>query len=695
MKLLLKEENKDLPNENLIVKTFCLLLLLSINLFSQTILNNFGVTEVINTYPGNSKFSFIDFNQDGIDDIIVFGNQEKNFVLHQGLPDSTFAPAEKKFFFFPIDDFKWLTTSNNGSNYYLFVSRNKRLAGLVSFTSNSSLQLLFKTEFNSYPQSIDIIDLNGDMKNEAIIYGPNFNGLAIIQNNGYRLKVKNILEQNVFREITQLDFNQDGIDDLVAIDIMNNSLKFIENFSEDFVEGREISFDAQLSSVKKIFFDDDEFADLAVAKEGGIEILLGDSVYSFTENYVYNFNFFPESFEFDDFNNNGFKDIALINKIGNEIIVGLNGKDSYNSILYHFDGIVDLKYLKNANINALLLLSKKGKIEKLNKQKKWNRSFTYSIGGKPNKIGIKRSIDGSDDKILFTDLKENDISILYKNKKGDFTRIIKEKFINPITDFSFSRKTNLIAGYSVNNRLIEIRAIVTKQKANANQNFIYTAYPIEKLLIDSTDSFYTLLKSKTNLFFQKISLDSGQYKTKPPVLLDTSVTSVMANGINDFYYWQKTNEAVKFLNKKENLSNEIFSFTSQEKDKIKTIIVDKERKNKSESILTLIHQNGKEELLLFDGTNKRRFKIKSPFLFDNNFDSSNFWYNVNKNKEHFLFVKKNNLVQKYKMDFPSQTLVLYKDIQTKNIQNYFIDNFFGKLFIVYTTSDNFIEFKRI
>jgi len=118
---------------------------------AQTTLNNFGISEIYKTYPGYTKFSIIDFNSDGIEDLILYGNQAKNFVLHKGLSDSTFAPPVKKFFFFPIDDFKWFNTSDDGENFYIFVSRNRRIAGIVSFTSNYSLRLLNQIDFNSYP----------------------------------------------------------------------------------------------------------------------------------------------------------------------------------------------------------------------------------------------------------------------------------------------------------------------------------------------------------------------------------------------------------------------------------------------------------------------------------------------------------------------------------------------------------------
>ncbi len=666
-----------------------------INVGTQTMLNNFGVSKIFKTYPGYTKFSFIDYNSDGIDDLILYGNQSKNFVLHQGLADSTFGPAEKKFFFFPIDDFKWFNTSENGKNFYIFVSRNKRIAGIVSFTSNFSLRLLNQIDFNSYPSSVDILDLNNDSKNEAIIFGPNFNGIDLVELNGFRLSITPELEQNVFRDVALIDFNNDDYEDFVAVDILNSSINFIENYSDyEIAEKRKITFNEPLFNIKQMYYNNDDFVDLAVSKEGGIEILLGDSVYSYSQKVKFNYGFTPGKFEINDFNQNGFKDIAIVNKLNNEVIIDLYNKDSHDAINYFLDGITDMKYLKNKINNSILLLSKNGVIQKIGSENKWGKDFNFSVGGNPKFIYVKRS-SSTNDKIIVADQINNSVSILNKDESGKFTKIIKDKFVNANSSFCWSPKTNLFAGYTINNRLIEIRSLEQKQKSPSQQNFIYTANPIEQLMIDSSDNFISLQKFNNKLFFQEISLDSSQYKSNVPVLLDTSVTTVMLNKPNDMYYWQRSNGKLRFISFKNNVKKEIVSITSVQDSNSNTVIIDRLRKNIKESIVTILHQNGKEQLILFNGKNKTVFKITNSFLSDLKIDKHSFWFFIDKNKGHYLYVKKANIVQKYKMDFLNKSLYLADEIETQNIIDFFIQDFSGKLYLVYTTSDNLIKFKRI
>ncbi len=682
--------------EQLIIKSIFILLFLNSIFSSQTYLNNFGVSEIINTFSGYTKFTFIDYNNDSIDDLILFGDQTKSFVLHRGLSDSTFASPVKKFFLFPIDDFKWLTTNSKGINYYIFVSRNKRLAGIVSFTNKYSLQLLSKIEFDSYPSTIDIIDLNKDYKNKALIHGPNFNGIAILENSGYRLKATTRLEQNVFKEIAQVDFNQDGSDDLIAIDVMNNSLKFIENFSNnELVEGREIEFNEPLNSIKRIFYDSDEFVDLAVAKEGGLEILMGDSVFSYTSSIKLNYNFNPESFEIEDFNRNKFSDIALLNKVEGKVVLEFNQNNLFNSLSYDFDGISDIRYLRNKNTNGLILLSKNGLIKIINSKNSWGSSFCFSVGGNPNKIFYQKSDFKKEDRIIFGDQKVNTVSILTKNSKGKFDQFTKERFSNPISDFTWSSKFDLLVGYKLKTRLIEVRSLDKNAKLTLNQNYIYSSNPVEQLLIDSSNSLITLQKNKDKLFFQKFNADSAQYKPSKAILIDTSITTVMLNSSNEYYYWQINDFLSQLIYTKGENKLTLFSSFLSEKDHISSVIIDKKRKNMAATVLSIFHQNDKEEIIVFDGKKKMQMKIKSKLLSDTKIDSDNFWFYTNKNREQFLFVKKENSVQKYVLDFAKKTCRLLNNLKTERIQDYFVENFAGKLYLVYTTSDNCIKFKKI
>lgn len=693
MTKLFKEENKDLPKGKIISKYFFSLLFVSINVSAQTLLNNFGISQEIVTYPGFTKFTFIDYNNDGIDDIILYGSQQKSFVLHKGLAEGSFSSGERKFFFFPIDDFKWIKTSSKGENFYMFVSRNKRMAGLVSFNKTNNLQLIDKIEFNSYPSSLDIFDLDNDSENEAIIFGTNFNGFKILSLRGNNIVDESTYDNNIFREIIPLDFNQDGFSDLIGIDILDNSLKFLESYPDfTFNITRNIPFNKTLYSFQKIHYNNDDFIDLTVADGEGLKIMLGDSVYSFSQTLKFNFDFVPSIFEIDDFNKNNFKDIAAINFDSEQAYVKLNDI-KYLIINYEIDGITDLKYLRNKYVNSILILSKNGYIKQIGTIKDWENSFNYSIGGIPKKIFFKKSGNKFESQLIISDIENNYATTITLDKKGNFANQNVEKFVNDFNQISVSPVSNMLAAFTKYERLIEIRSAERKPKSK-NQNFIYAANPVEEMFIDSTDNFYTLQKSNAGLYYTKMEFDKDQYKNRFSTFIDTSVVEQILNSPNDLFYWQNVSGNFSLKNYRNKSYRTIISKKINQTNKPKVTILDRTRKNIVESIFSILHFSDYELIILYDGKTTRQIKSKNV-LFKAMFDESNYWYYQDKRKNYILYFKKDNKVQKFKLDFANNTVNLLADYPTPKIIDYSIENFDGQLYLVYTASDKSIKFQRI
>ncbi|MBI1931973.1 MAG: hypothetical protein HYS24_05490 [Ignavibacteriales bacterium] len=693
MTKLSKEESKGLPKGKIISKYILSLLLISVNVPAQTLLNNFGISQEIVTYPGFTKFTFIDYNDDGIDDIILFGSQQKSFVLHKGLAEGSFGAGERKFFFFPIDDFKWIKTSPKGENFYLFVSRNKRMAGLVSFNKTNNLQLIDKIEFNSYPTSFEIVDLDNNSENEAIISGTNFKGFKILSLKGNKIIEESSYDKNIFREIIPLDFNQDGFTDLIGIDILNNSLKFMESYPDyAFNESRDISFNKTLYSFKKVHYNNDDFIDLAVADGDGLKIMLGDSVYSFSQTLKFNFDFIPSIFEIEDFNKNNFKDIAAINFDTEQAYIKLNDI-KYLVINYEIEGITDLKYLKNKYANSVLILSKNGYLKQLGALKDWRNSFNYSIGGIPKKIYLKKSGNKLESQIIISDIENNFATILTLDKKGNFSNQNVEKFVNDFNQISISPVSNMLAAFTKYERLIEIRSAERKPKTK-NQNFIYAANPVEEILIDSTDNFYTLQKSNAGLYYTKMEFDKDQYKNRFSTFIDTSVVEQILNSANDMFYWQNVSGSLSLKNYRNKNYRTIISKKINQTDKPKVTILDRSRKNSQESILSILHFSDYELIILYDGKTTKQIRTKN-ILFKALFDESNYWYYQDKRKNYILYFKKENKVQKFKLDFNTDSVSRLADYLTPKIIDYSIENFEGQLYLIYTATDKSIKFQKI
>lgn len=674
------------PLGKLIIRTPFLFLFLFSNLFSQSTLNNFGASEFVKTYSGYSKFTLIDYDNDGVKDLFLYGSNTKSFVIHRGLKDSTFAGPIKKFFFFPIDDIKWLTKTKKGDDYYIFVSRNKRLAGLVSFTNSYSLQLLHTIEFNSYPSSIKIADLNDNGTNEALIYGNNFNGIQHLRNKGFKIETKEINDENVFSDLTIKDFNQDGVMDIVATDILKNTITFLENSEVNgFVQVREIELEENLFSLQVIDYDNDSFNDLVISKENGLDIFLGDSVNSYSNKMEFNTSFTPEPFIITDIYEDSFLDLVSINNLDDQLVLFSNIYKNENPIKIKFDGISDVNLLVKKNKKSLLALSKKGRILIINSAKKWGKTFSYSLGGTPANINNISWIDSSYSKIFINNSADNEIDILTLDSLGVFSEIGFKSVLNPFSNFSISSNGNIIVCYTAKNRLLEINSSGVEDKINNNPNFIYSYYPIENVIVDNQNTIQVMELYQNELFHESIIKKNGKYISKEIFSIDSSVIKSQIVTNSQIYYWTKNKNQYQF---KESISGNIKLLLNiiDNDSTNKSIKIIQNRSNSNIDVVTIFSDGKKDDLYLWSDYKLKLYKSNSKILPDDNLKNNFVQYYSPTREKKLLFVYNpvDRKMLEYNLSDEMNTVVLRKTIEGIDLDDYFINSYFNKMYLIYS-----------
>lgn len=657
--------------------------------YSQTSLNYFGFTEIVKTYKGYSKFSLIDFNQDGIKDLFLFGNQSKSFVIHEGIKDSSFSKAVKKFFFYPIDDFKWLTKSKSGDDYYIFVSRNKRLAGLVSFTNSYSLRLLNTIQFNSYPSSLTITDLNSDGKNEALVYGNNFNGIEIVRNNGYLLNSKPLILEDVFSDIVIQDFNQDDNDDIVAVDVLNNNLTFFENTDLlEFVVNRKQLFEETIFSLEKTYFDSDDFFDLALIRDGGLVILKGDSVYSYSDQSNFSLEFTPDKIIFNDFNLDNKNDIVASNKIENQLLFASDPQNKNNWIRFNINAITDMRTFSKSKTKLLIALSKNGEFQIVSSNSGWGKSFSYKVGGIPNKLYSSKKKDPNISFLLIENQIDNAIDILEIDSKGRFTYLETTTFLNNFERFRFTPSFSNIIGYNSKKRLLEIISTTNVTLAKTH-NYIYTKHPIEYLTFEEDEKLNILELNNNKLFFEKLSNQNKVYESDTLIFIDSLVSKAVLNKSSDIYYWKNNNTNLSFNKYNNGLNKQIHSIQIKDTAGYNAIILNDES-SETGQILTIITNDNEERIFLIKNNQIFKYLAKYKFTIDKNYTNRIFkFYNSILGKKYFIeYHKEKNRFRFFELDDKNLVLVLTKTIDAVKCNDFFVSKYFDKTYIVFSNSEN-------
>ncbi len=366
-----------------------MLLFLSGRLFSQIQINGFGQAEAIKTFGNFKKIQTIDFNLDGKNDYILYGTNRKEVVIHRSLKNGKISKPIRKFFFYPVSEIKKLNDRPDFGSFYIVLSRVKRLAALITFTEYGTLQLLNKHKFESSPSGLIVADFNNDSKNEALVFGANFNGISALTEKRFVLKEKKIIDSLLVPTATLIDFNYDGLPDIICYDILSSDLILLKNNGElSFNVERHIPLSSMPLDLKTVDFNNDSFNDVAILLKNKFEMLWGDSVSSFKKNISVTLPFVPKSFENVKINKDRFEDFVIFSPQEKSVFAIFNGKGkTLSEPLKLFDGRRFVDVCRNIfNKNKLCFYDDEGKIFRLIGGKEAPDKFVFLGKGTPEKI---------------------------------------------------------------------------------------------------------------------------------------------------------------------------------------------------------------------------------------------------------------------------------------------------------------------
>lgn len=330
-----------------------------------------------NKYPAESgfnKFYQYDFNQDNKLDLLLIGKDDKKAVWFEINSNGDVSNVISKFFFYPISTLEQFKKIEGSGQTHLFTSRKERMVGLVSFTKYGTIQLLNEIRFNSYPSGIVSGDFDNDNQTDALVFGSAFEGISLINEKSFKLSSRSIIPEGVFSELTSVDLNFDGAKDIIAFNNLDNTLRFFENIDSGyFDEIRKFELETDISNLSAVYYNNDQYLDLVFNKENNIEILLGDSVYSYYTKHNLETEFEIKNFSIGDFNGDNKNDLVLLSDVGvfislfndygvftNPIKVdkinnpsALICRDFHSFYYYSADGILfNMQYKDTININS-------------------------------------------------------------------------------------------------------------------------------------------------------------------------------------------------------------------------------------------------------------------------------------------------------------------------------------------------------
>lgn len=437
-----------------------LLLIFSFSLINAQInLKGFGKVEFQTTEKGNSKIYAYDYSEDGIDDLVLYGANEKKVILHPSEKSIYSKIPINKFFFYPLTEIKKFNKSGSIQTH-LFISRSERKAGLFSFTKYGTMKLLNEIEFDSYPAGISTGNVNSGRNLEAIVFGANFNGISLLKQTDLKLEHEKIIDENSYSAAELVDLDYDGIKDLAALNLIENSIElYFTDPAGQFEFSRSISELAKINNFTVDDFNGDHFKDLILFESEGVKIFLGDSVSSFDNSIFIDKIKNSGKSSFLDINSDGWKDFLYFDTktklLSIQFIV--DSKLDEKLSLHKFENIRDIIYYKDKTGKKFLILEDNGILIELGYLTTITQSEKLMFGADISALYVHDFFNKGRRDLFFIDSYERQLKCLVFDKQKlnsyYFSLPIPKKF-NNLTGFPSLNSIDLLA-YNLNEFLIQ------------------------------------------------------------------------------------------------------------------------------------------------------------------------------------------------------------------------------------------------
>lgn len=682
------------------------------HLSAQTFINNFCYYKKFDSSPGYQKIFITDFSQDNIPDLILLNGTEKTVLEFMGNTTDVFEDKNEKFFFFTISDLNKFINTEASGDVYLFLSRKERLGGLASFTKYGTIRLLNKIQFDSYPEKSIIGDINNDGKNEAVVFGSNFDGLTILYEQKYVLKPEIILERKSYSEAAFINLDYDDYIDLVCFNYLKGTFDFLYN--EDaglFYENRQIEFGSDIRNLSVSDFNRDGFDDLLFNTDKQIHFFLGDSVSSFENRRILDSKEFLADFVSDDFNRDGFNDIAFITESGSLFISFALNNESLGEPVFFMNrqNLVDIHSFRQGKKIFLVVLSGDGELYTISNSFNKNH-FSIALVNEPSAVSYFDYSDSYNSDLVFIDKSDSKLKILLRGHAGGFEKYyettIEEDFDNILVAENQKPLTTMFC-YNSGKKLVE-KIECDFSAGTFKKNKLYTNNRIADINIveeDGRQNLFALLVDNKTLLTKTFSFEKNSVTIeKSDTLFKNIFSPAFSFGLpQQISYWTRIDSFVElnYINTFmiDDVKNALRYKAEVKPENIYHNRYVKLSKLKKSFSLGYTNIRGKSSVSLHDGMRIRLFK------FDNKPDP------LIKNRNHLYYYKCYSPVSELVFCYDADNKILFytnlREEKSNNllsplykniyIKNYFVtDLFLNQVNLIYSDpEEKCITIRRI
>lgn len=518
----------------------------------------------LNSFPvnhGYKKFAVADVNYDSFNDYILYGSPDNSLQVIERMKDTTLS-SYRIFPFYKISVLIPVFDNKTGSPQFFFSDRGGRTAGLFDITGRNKFHLIDKISFNSFPENVDVSDVDEDGIMDYLVSGSGFQGLSLIKFKDDKLKELKIKSNSSYGEAVFGDISNDGFPDIVAFNLFTNSLDiFFNDEFGNFELIRSIKIKDNVENLRVISLNN-EYNDIVYFSDGVIKIIAGDFESAYDEISEVTTSEQPDKFVFVDLNNDRLKDVAYINtQLGTlSILFAKNEKQFYPEIVYlKNNGLKDLKAIRKNYNNGLAVLSSKGEVFRITRISSLSAETKIIPAIQPAAIiSFDYGNDGIED-ICYLDKSNNTLNFLLNNYAGVPTYFSSIPVFADHTEIIVDETEQFKKGfycYSPGKKLLEIIDYdFTTNKYDSDQ--LYAQGALGDLAINRIDDLvhvYAAFEKDGVFRIGEYEHHYFRYNYREYSLLETGVikAKLLITDSPELYFWKNEDDSLYFVKAKTN-----------------------------------------------------------------------------------------------------------------------------------------------
>lgn len=546
-----REERTALKTGLSKLKIFLFFVLLTIQIFPQIPFKGFCKSNSFNIEPGYNKLFSFNYDANEYSDLLIYNPLLKKAKLYNGITGTKFTFSKDIDLPVEISDIEPIVPVNGLVESYAFSSRRNRSFGLLKFDEKGEPTITNQIQFNYYPENISIAHDAINNNFNFLISGNSFNGLSIVSINNEKFLEIKITDKTVFKDARFIDLNTDGVEDIAALNSIDNQIHlFFKNSKNKFEELRKISVESDVLALNVFDFNYDGFKDIIVSAVNSITIYFGDHSAGYNKTAIIQTIYSADKFIYGDFNHDGYFDFNYMNHESGYIstIFAKDFEKFYPELVHKKEnGFVDVIPFFSKFVYGAAYINENGYVEIISKINSLSEEQNLILSTKPNLLTSFDYLNNGITDFAFTDDEDGQLKFILRDASGLPEKIYSIKLFETHSNliaFSKSKYIKSFFLYSDNKKMIEVLE-VDFENFSFDRKFLYVNGILEDLVIKpdiNNDAKLFIIYSKNNqLNLETIVKNELGYTRKTHINLEKNWENpfLVSSNNSSIGYWQK------------------------------------------------------------------------------------------------------------------------------------------------------------